>query len=67
MEDELPRPRGDAASLLCKGPLDSYSQHELLERVAMLETEITRVKAQHDRAANQRALADSFFKSKDSG
>ena len=62
MDDDLPRPRGDAASLLAKEALDSYSQAELLDRVAMLEAEIVRVKASHARAADHRKLADSLFK-----
>ncbi len=62
MEDDLPRRRGDAASLLSTEPLDSYSQEELMERVALLEAEIVRVRAQHTRAADHRKLADSLFK-----
>jgi uncharacterized small protein (DUF1192 family) len=63
MEDDLPRRRGDAASLLSKEQLDSYSQEELLERVALLEAEIVRVRAQHARAADHRKLADALFRS----
>ena len=37
MDDDLPRPRGDAASQLAREPLDTYSQDELMERVALLE------------------------------
>jgi len=62
MEDELPRVRGDAASRLAGEPLDTYSQDELMERVAQLEAEIERVRAQHGKAASHRALADSLFK-----
>ena len=62
MDDDLPRVRGDSASRLAGEPLDSYSQDELLERVALLEAEIERVKAQHARAANHKRLADSLFK-----
>jgi uncharacterized small protein (DUF1192 family) len=64
MDDDLPRPRGDAASLLGKEALDSYSQGELLDRVALLEAEIVRVKVQHAKAADHRKLADSLFKPK---
>jgi uncharacterized small protein (DUF1192 family) len=64
MDDDLPRPRGDAASLLGKEALDSYSQAELLDRIALLEAEIARVKAQHAKAADHRKLADALFKSK---
>ena len=62
MEDDLPRVRGDAASRLAGEPLDTYSQAELLERIALLETEIERVRAQHARAASHRSLADQLFK-----
>jgi len=62
MEDELPRVRGDAASRLSGEPLDAYSQDELLERIALLEAEIERVRAQHGKAASHRTLADSLFK-----
>ena len=62
MEDDLPRIRGDAASRLAGEPLDTYSQAELMDRVALLEAEIERVKAQHGKAASHRALADTLFK-----
>jgi uncharacterized small protein (DUF1192 family) len=62
MEDELPRVRGDAASRLAGEPLDSYSQDELLERIAVLEAEIERVRTQHGKAASHRAVADALFK-----
>ena len=62
MEDDLPRIRGDAASRLAGEPLDSYSQDELMERIALLEAEIERTRAQHGKAASHRAIADSLFK-----
>ena len=62
MDDDLPRVRGDSASRLAGEPLDSYSQDELMERVALLEAEIARVRAQHGKAASHRALADQLFK-----
>ena len=62
MEDELPRIRGDAASRLAGEPLDTYSQDELMERIALLEAEIERVRAQHGKAASHRAIADELFK-----
>ena len=61
-EDDLPRPRGDAASLLAKESLDTYSQHELTERIALLETEIERIKARHERVAKDRSAADALFR-----
>ena len=66
-DDDLPRVRGDAASLLAREPLDTYSQDELLERVAQLETEIARVKAHHAQAAEKRKLADQLFKPREPG
>ena len=62
MDDDLPRVRGDSASRLAGEPLDAYSQDELLERIALLEVEIERVRAQHGKAASHRTLADSLFK-----
>ena len=65
-EDDLPRPRGDAASLLAKESLETYSQDELMERVALLEAEIARVKAQHAKAASHRQAADALFRARES-
>ena len=62
MDDDLPRVRGDSASRLAGEPLDTYSQDELMERIALLEAEIERVKAQHGKAASHRAFADQLFK-----
>ena len=67
MDDDLPRVRGDSASRLAGEPLDAYSQDELLERIALLETEIERVRAQHGKAASHRTLADSLFKPREPG
>ena len=64
--DDLPRPRGDAASLLAKESLDSYSQDELMERVALLEAEIARVRAQYAKAASHRQAADALFQTRGS-
>jgi uncharacterized small protein (DUF1192 family) len=61
-EDDLPRPRGDAASQLAKESLDTYSQYELDARIDQLEAEIARVKAHAGRAAADRAAADALFK-----
>jgi uncharacterized small protein (DUF1192 family) len=60
-EDDLPRPRGDAASMLAKESLDTYSQDELLARIAQLEAEIGRVRAHHSKAAAHRSAADALF------
>jgi uncharacterized small protein (DUF1192 family) len=68
MEDfDLPRPRGDAASLLAKEDLAPYSQAELDARIALLEAEIMRVKAHRSKAAAHRAAADALFGAPKSG
>lgn len=61
MDDDLPRPKGDAASALAKESLDPYSQDELAERIALLEAEIARIKTHRDKAAAHRAAADALF------
>lgn len=66
MEDDLPRPKGDAADQLAKELLDAYSQDELDERIAVLEAEIVRVRAHRDRAAAHRSAADALFKPRSS-
>jgi uncharacterized small protein (DUF1192 family) len=66
MDDDLPRPRGDAASALSKESLDPYSQDELAERIALLETEVARINAHREKAAVHRLAADSLFKSSSS-
>jgi len=63
-EDDRPARRGDAASLLAKEALDSYSREELDDRVHQLEAEIARVKAHRDKAEAHRLAADAFFKPK---
>ncbi len=62
MDDDLPRTKGDAASLLAKESLDRYSQDELAERIALLEAEIARIKAHRDKVAAHRAAADALFR-----
>ncbi|MEW4449540.1 DUF1192 domain-containing protein [Qipengyuania sp. JC766] len=59
--DDLPRPKGDAASRLATEDLGPYSQAELDERIARLEAEIERVKSHRGRAAAHRAEADALF------
>jgi uncharacterized small protein (DUF1192 family) len=60
--DDLPRPKGDAASQLANEDLSPYSQDELTERIALLETEIARVATHRDQAASHRQAADALFK-----
>jgi len=61
MDDDLPRPKGDAASLLAKEPLDSYSVDELNKRIQLLESEIVRIVAHRDKAKAHRVAADALF------
>ncbi len=61
MDDDLPRPKGDAAAALAKESLDPYSLAELEERIDLLEAEIARIRAHRDKAAAHRAAADSLF------
>lgn len=65
--DDLPRKRGDAANQLSTELLDTYSQDELLARIALLEAEIARVKAQHAKAANHRKAAEALFGKREDG
>jgi len=64
-DDDRPKRRGDAASLLASEDLAPYSQDELAERIVLLETEIARrprivlVRGAH------RAAADALFGAKD--
>lgn len=60
-EDDRPRPRGDAASLLAKEDLAPYSQDELAERIVQLEAEIARVESHRLKAAAHRNAADALF------
>jgi uncharacterized small protein (DUF1192 family) len=59
--DERPRPKGDLATQLALESLDSYSHHELDERIARLEAEIARVIAHRDKAAAHRRAAEALF------
>lgn len=61
-DDDRPRMRGDAAAKLSLESLDSYSQDELQERIALLEAEIARVKSHSSRAASHREAADALFR-----
>ncbi len=60
-DDDRPRPRGDAASLLSRESLDSYSRDELDARVALLEAEIERVKAHKAKVSAHMSAADALF------
>lgn len=63
-DDDRPRPRGDNASRLTSESLDSYSQDELVIRIAQLTDEIERCRAHMAKAAAHRKLAESLFGAK---
>jgi uncharacterized small protein (DUF1192 family) len=61
--DELfPSKPDDPLTLLTKQDLDPLSIEELHARVAILESEIVRVKAKIDASVSFRANAESLFK-----
>ena len=59
--DDLPRPRGDAASKLAGEALDSYAVDELNARIQLLEAEVVRIVAHRDKAKAHRVAADALF------
>lgn len=61
MEEDLPRPRGDAASKLAVESLDAYSVDELNERIQLCEAEVMRIVAHRDKAKAHRVAADALF------
>lgn len=61
MDDDRPRPKGDAASLLAKEDLAPYSLEELATRIEQLEAEIARVENHRINAAAHRSAADALF------
>lgn len=60
-DDDRPRPRGDAASLLAREDLAPYSLDELQERIGLLEAEIARVEKHRLAASAHRSAADALF------
>lgn len=60
--DDLPRPRGDAASKLATESLDSYSVDELNVRIQLCEAEVVRIVAHRDKAKAHRVAADALFR-----
>ncbi len=60
-DDDRPRPRGDAASLLAKEDLSPFSLAELDERVAQLRAEIARVESHRSKTAAHMSAADALF------
>jgi len=61
-DDDRPRRKGDAASLLAAEDLSPYSIEELEERIALLEAEIVRVDKHRSSSAAHRNAADALFR-----
>lgn len=61
-DDDRPRPKGDAATLLAGEDLAPYSLAELAERIALLKAEIARVEAHRTRASAHLSAADALFR-----
>ncbi|MEX0342263.1 MAG: DUF1192 domain-containing protein [Erythrobacter sp.] len=61
VDDERPRPKGDAASKLATEDLGPYSQDELTDRIALLQAEIERVEKHRRSAAAHRDAAEALF------
>lgn len=61
MDEDRPRPKGDAASKLAAEDLGPYSQDELAARIELLEREIARVQQHRVNAAAHRDAADALF------
>ena len=59
--EDLPRPRGDAATKLAGEVLDPYSVDELNTRIELLEAEVVRIVAHRDKAKAHRVAADALF------
>ena len=59
--DDLPRPRGDAASKLAGEPLDPYSVDELNTRIQLCVAEVVRIVAHREKAKAHRVVADALF------
>lgn len=61
-DDLEPRPQRDAAlAALAREDLELYSGEELHERIAALETEITRIRAALDAKKAKISAADALF------
>jgi len=70
-DDDRPRRRSPgndlgAASLLASESLERFSLDELDQRIALLETEIERIRAHRGKAAAHMAAADALFRPKSS-
>jgi uncharacterized small protein (DUF1192 family) len=56
------RARGAALIEIAREDLDLYAVEELKERIAALQAEVDRTKAQMDKKLSGRAAADALFK-----
>ena len=65
-DDDLPPPKGDAASRLAAEDLSPYSQDELAERIELLKAEIARVESHRDKTSAHMTVAEALFKKPDS-
>ena len=66
-DDDRPRRRSSedklgAASLLASESLESYSLDELDARIALLETEIARIREHRRKSSAHMAAADALFR-----
>lgn len=61
IDDDLPRPKGDAAGNLAGEDLSPYSIAELEARLALLEAEQSRVREHMQKASAHRQAADALF------
>jgi uncharacterized small protein (DUF1192 family) len=57
-DEEVRKPRGHEVGMV----LDAMSVEELTDRIAMLESEISRLKAAIDSKQKSKSAADAFFK-----
>lgn len=62
MDDFVPKRANDPLSALTKQDLDPLSVDELHERVALLESEITRTRKKIDQSVNHKASAEALFR-----
>ncbi len=60
--DDLPRTKGDLASMLAAESLDSLSQNELRDRIGLLELEIARTRSHMENADRHRKAAELLFR-----
>ncbi|MEM1019125.1 MAG: DUF1192 domain-containing protein [Sphingomonadales bacterium] len=61
-DDDLPTRKPDTLGALQKEDLDPFSVEQLDQRIAALEAEIARTKADRDRKTSHRSAAEALFK-----